>query len=428
MFKNTLATLYTAFFFVLLSLYFFAKTEDRAQRPAQEISPAYQHLQRSTIDINQDVVDSSHVTVEIRISWTDAGISHVFAVFPKTPNLVEVQAVITALNNSILRRIKQSPSSYQTIVIVQNEEKSFLRILLAWLAFGWGLVFLGKIKDSRIKGGSKEGLKPYKQRFERYFRALANQNFKRMLHRAILTANEAVISLFGPRIFSLKGLGKFILFSLVLNLYLSYVPLVSALPSHAVVIMFEDIKSFLVPLATCIVNLPLDLLAYIMTRRLLQQGLRGKLPGILSVLGVLIVGWFFAGLSTAAGAPMTSVVLSGNPFNLVIWQQVVFPLIAHWYSAGILDPFQSNLKINNLNMGYVALGALPTCVLLLSALVSTVLWRRFPLIIVGELRRYLNLIIKDDKSHFELLGYVATIIPLFLALLIRQIFIFMNGN
>ena len=79
-------------------------------------------------------------------------------------------------------------------------------------------------------------------------------------------------------------------------------------------------------------------------------------------------------------------------------------------------------------MGYTALGALPMCSLLLSSLVCIVLWRRYPLQIVSEMRRYLNALIKDDKSHFENLGYVAVGFLALITFMIRYIFVLMNPS
>jgi hypothetical protein len=173
---------------------------------------------------------------------------------------------------------------------------------------------------------------------------------------------------------------------------------------------FDRLSTAVYPAWFAAINIPLDVLSMLaimqLCRHLNHPALRSRsqmMPGIYTVLGVVLIGWFFAGLSTAAGAALSTLAFV-DPSNLKNWTQIVGPLIASWLKGAMLNPFVANAEMGGTNMGYAALGALVGWSVLLAMLLFFTASRYFPMRMHKEFGIFLKNFVRDDKEYYTTYG------------------------
>jgi hypothetical protein len=232
---------------------------------------------------------------------------------------------------------------------------------------------IGKIWDFLIGDHRIARLKE-QYKLEHYWLAFAGQSWRRLYQRAAVLADQTLARLFGRRVLSFSAVIRFLGFSIVLNSALAFTPILIsashfAYSGRAVKLWIGITGAFVV------INSLLDFCAYSLTRYLLRRPPRSSTGIIVSFGLIVLVGWLVATASLVVGGAMTTMPMLATPLSVDTLLTVTVPLMRGWYLGQLLHPFTANVSIQGINLGYLALGALPSLLVLLSVLLIMLVLR-----------------------------------------------------
>ncbi|WNZ86745.1 hypothetical protein [Pseudomonas sp. P108] len=279
--------------------------------------------------------------------------------------------------------------------------------ILSGIAFSFTLQRAGKVWDFWL--GEKnitEEKKKYK--LEKYWLAFARQSWSRLYQRAALLADKMLSNIFGKQPLSAESILKFSFFSIALNCLLAMLPTIfSGAPvtsnAHNLTLWIKITAAFI------FINTALDCLAYLLTRYLLRRPPHSTVGIIISFSLVTSIGWLATTISLVVGGAMTAIPLLNNPFSKETFTNILLPIIQSWFFHQLLHPFDSNVAIQGINMGYIALGAIPSLIILLSTLSLMLVLKITADRLHFITSKYFGRILDDKKSFYEHLGFIASL-------------------
>jgi hypothetical protein len=388
---------------ILLLIYLNFKTAHVPPRPVQP----YSQQQAITDQITAETQRLSNIrNLNLIASWQGDKLIGITVIVEADPSNDTLRKVQSAIHSAVQLAAPHEQDYGIEVRWTDNRVANWSMEFIAWLIGSFGLAKLGKAWDAKISI-TRDRMVPYKERYKRYMTALARQSTKRLLQRSAAYVEDWVSLSLGRTIWNIKGVCRVVTFSLVLNLYLAFVPLLIHEPY-----LIEKINRLdtwaLLPAVFAAVNVPLDLLVYAAIRTLVRDTKNGARSPIYLLPGAIVLTWFFAGLSTLFGASLSMVFMMPHPFESTVWTKIFFPILGSWYSSSMLHPFVSNSQIQGVNLGYIALGLLPGCILLLVTTFAAVAWKAFSAIFYKITLSFVAFVLNNDKAHFESIGYVAS--------------------
>jgi hypothetical protein len=273
--------------------------------------------------------------------------------------------------------------------------------VLASVGCGFLLMKLGKLLDIRLGEYELQRMKS-DWKLEAHWKSLALQSWGELYVRSAVATELFFSKIFGSRLISFKSIGTFLLFSLLLNFFLISFPLALAIGAEKV-LSSNGLKVFLAMVAAfSVVNALVDTLAYLLTRSMLRRPPISGRKIFLSFLIVSSVAWLAVSVSLVVGSAATvlpMVGLSSEALHLVFW-----PLIKGWINFRLLDPFHSNVSVEGLDLGYSAIGALPSFFVLITLLLSMLLLKYLAKPFHKELCYWTGRMLSKKDGLFEYLG------------------------
>lgn len=273
-------------------------------------------------------------------------------------------------------------------------------------------VFLraGKYFDFRLGSNYIADLKR-RSRLEKFWFGLANQSTDRLAFRVLHFVENTFSYFFGTRPTTFKAITRFVGFSILLNLTLAVSAIVITVP-------FQKLAGYVaagtlpaVTVLLVLVNIPLDLAAYLFTRFAVRTAMKQSLLRIVLLMGAAVtISYLAAVLSTVIGAALTT-------FKLVDFEtaiSIIPSLVKNWIPLAVSKPFTSQMSLNGENVGYLAIGALPSIMVLASSLLFMLLLKTVAKFIHFEICMNLGCLLDDKKSFFE---YLAMLLSVFLFVL-----------
>lgn len=277
----------------------------------------------------------------------------------------------------------------------------YLMDVLASVGCGFLLMKMGKLLDIRLGEYELQRMKS-DWKLETYWESLAWQSWGELYLRSAVTTELFFSKIFGTRLISFTSIGTFLLFSLLLNFFLISFPLALAIGAEKVLspnglkIFFAMVASF------SVVNALVDTLAYLLTRSMLRRPPISGGQILLSFLGVSSVAWVAVSISLVVGSAATVLPMVGLSSEAL--QQVFWPLIKSWLTFRLLDPFHSNVSVEGLDLGYSAIGALPSFFVLSTVLLSMLLLKYLAKPFHRELCLWTGRMLSKKDGLFEYLG------------------------
>jgi hypothetical protein len=395
---------------ILLALHAKEHRREPPQSIPVEVSPP-QQLTDEIAKLLGAKVKVEHLVVQ----WRDECRAHAIGLLlPSATTTADAVGARIAIAEVMAARCKQQADDYTVWHANLDPTKpGWLTLLLANISFGACFIGICAYSDWRIRGQGRS-VEQYKSIIRRLQAAMARDQGRLLFVRALYAADRLLSDLFSRRLISPTSILMASLISLTMNCYLAYVPMLASLSHEAIDIMFSRISLVAFPLAVAAINVPLDVLAWIAMRQLLRRvqhpgvgrSHRKMLPGTRSLMSLLLIGWFIAGLSTLLGALMGHLVHLPI-FSSETWTRIIMPLAAHWYAGAILNPFHSNVEVNGLNLGYLAFGAVITWGLLLCMVSFLFLWKHGSRIVYSELMGTIRNLADEEKKFFTTLGSLA---------------------
>lgn len=284
--------------------------------------------------------------------------------------------------------------------------------VLSGVAFSFLLQRVGKSWDLWL-GEKNIADDKRKYKLEKYWLAFARQSWACLYQRAAVLTEKVLGEIFGKNPFSAGSIFKFSLFSLFLNFILAIMPVIF---SNKLLVSNAGHLALWIKVSAVfiLINVILDCLAYLLTRFLLRRPLNSIKSMIVSFLLILIVGWLVATVSLVVGSAMAIMPLIDDPFSKGTLIDVLLPLMRAWFFGQFLSPFHSNVEMQGVNMGYIALGAMPSLFLLISALLLAIVLRMTAVRLHFILSKYLGRVLDEKKSFYEHLGFIASLVLILL--------------
>ncbi|WP_223464632.1 hypothetical protein [Pseudomonas sp. GL-RE-26] len=284
--------------------------------------------------------------------------------------------------------------------------------ILSGVAFSFTLQRAGKAWDFWL-GEKSIAEEKKKYELEKYWFAFARQSWSRLYQRAALLAEKMLSGIFGKQPFSAESILKFSIFSIALNCLLAIAPtIISGKPlastAHNLTLWIKITAAFV------LINAVLDCLAYLLTRSLLRHPPHSIVGIIISFSLVVAIGWLATTISLVVGGAMTTIPLLDNPFSKEAFTTVLLPIMQGWFFNQLLHPFDSNVAIQGINMGYIALGAIPSLLILISTLSLMLVLKVAADRLHFITSKYFGRVLDDKKSFYEHLGFIASLVLILL--------------
>lgn len=285
--------------------------------------------------------------------------------------------------------------------------------LLGSVAFSFVLQRAGKAVDFWL--GERKITEFKKQRnMEAYWLVFASQSWISLYQQAALLAERTLADIFGERPLSFKSAFRFGFFAITLNFLLALGPLVSSSGGWRTV-SYSMLKLwFGLMVAFVLINSILDFLAYLLTRFILRNPLGTYFMMCVSLIAIVAVSWVAMTISLVFGSALTTMPMLSDPLSMEVLSTVVWPLVQGWFPAQFLKPFDSNVTMQGVNMGYMALGAMPSLFVLLSILFFMLLLKVAADKFRFVLCKFFGLVLDDKKSFYEHVGFLASLLLIFI--------------
>ncbi len=282
----------------------------------------------------------------------------------------------------------------------------FLQILF-WAATSSIFLKLGKYLDFRLGARFIADLKNG-HHLERLWFAIARQSPRRFSYRVLRLIEQLFSRLFGSNPFALQSLLRFAGFSFSLNLLLAFSAILFTVPlAKLLQLLFRGDGTLLATaFFLVVINIPLDIGAYLFTRTAIRSSLDKSLCYMIVLIGTSIaISYLFAVLSTTIGGALTTFAL----FDLSTALSVAPSIIAHWIPLALAAPFTSQVQLNGTNIGYLAIGALPSVFVAGVVLLFMFLLRTLAHCVHYEFCMNTGRVLDDKKSFFEHIAMLASI-------------------
>lgn len=263
---------------------------------------------------------------------------------------------------------------------------------------------IGKFLDFRLGGHKISALKK-NGRLEKLWFGIAKQSLQKVAFRVLEVVEYLFYRAFGANLFSRNGLLRFIAFSLCVNLMLALSAIVLSAPQAMLTSYLIKVKLIKTVAFLVVINIPLDLAAYLCTRFAIRTAMNKPLRYIIGlVIGAILASYSMIVLSTAIGATLTIFGLMDGGLELSITSS----LLAHWLPLAVHHPFTSQVALNGINVGYLALGALPSIAVLCATLFFMLFLQTLAKWLHYELCVNVGRMLDDKKSFFELIALIAS--------------------
>lgn len=265
---------------------------------------------------------------------------------------------------------------------------------------------IGKYLDFRIGPTGISALKK-KARLERYWSALAKQSMERFAFRMLVAVEHQFSEAFGSKIFSLSSLGRFVIFSIALNFMVAFLTIEAAAPPNLLIPYLVKPKLLRLVGLLVAVNIPLDLAAYVCMRFAIRSAQRKSLYTITAtIVGAITASYCMAVLSTTFGGMVT--LFSMADWNLSVSNAA--SLLKSWLPLAIAHPFTSELALNGINVGFVALGAMPSVLVLSVTLTFMIFLSTIAHWTHKEVSLNFGKFLDEKKSFFELMAFLFSVV------------------
>jgi hypothetical protein len=284
--------------------------------------------------------------------------------------------------------------------------------ILGGVAFSFSLQRAGKSWDFWL-GETKIAEEKKKYELEKYWLSFAVLSWSQLYQRAALLAERVLSSIFGKQTFSVESILKFGIFSIVFNSLLATVPIavsgkIIASTAHNFTLWTKITAAYV------LLNSVLDCLAYLLTRYLLQRPPYSTAGIAISFLLVVGIGWLVTTISLVAGGALTTIPLLDDPYSKEAFMTILLPIMHGWFFNQLLHPFDSNVAIQGINMGYISLGAIPSLLVLVSTLLLMLVFKVTADKIHYVTAKHFGRVLDDKKSFYEHLGFIASLLLILL--------------
>lgn len=281
---------------------------------------------------------------------------------------------------------------------------SMLVDLLSYLVLAIGASAIAqrcaKYLDFRLGARAVANIKE-RARLEKRWYAMASRSPARAASIAAQLVEEFFARVFGKTLLSAASIMKFAMFSVSLNFFLAILAVVRSSSLDQLSSNLSNLAVLKITATLVIMNIPLDLLAYLFSRALIRKAVQQRLGITLIILfSAISCSYAVAVLSTVLGAVLSMMEMSDWKLD---WQ-LIGVLLIYWLKLGVYHPFTSQASMNGVNVGFLAIGALPSIFILFSTLLFVVFMQT-----VGRLAHYemcmnIGRVLDDKKSFFELMA------------------------
>lgn len=246
-----------------------------------------------------------------------------------------------------------------------------------------------------------------KARLEKYWSAFAKQSMDRFASRVLKAVEFQFSTIFGPKILSLRSVVRFIVFSVALNCMLAFVIIAAAAPHGQLISYFSKPTLLMIVGILVALNVPLDLVAYVCVRFAIRTAQREfLLVRVVIIIGSIIASYCIAVTSTTLGGVVTLWGLS----NWTLDQNNVATLLHAWLKLAVQHPFTSQMSLNGLNVGFIAIGALPSVFILSVTLIFMVFLSTIGPWLHREASVNFGKFLDEKKSFFELMALLFSVV------------------
>lgn len=287
---------------------------------------------------------------------------------------------------------------------------SMLVDLLSYLVLAIGASAVAqrcaKYLDFRLGARAVADIKE-RARLEKRWYALASRSPTRAASIAAQLVEEFFTKMFGKTLLSAASIMKFAIFSVALNSLLAILAVVRSSSVDQLSSNLSNLAVLKITASLVIMNIPLDILAYLFSRALIRKAIQQRLGVTLMVLfSAISCSYAVAVLSTVLGAVLSIMEMSDWKLD---WQ-LVGSLLVYWVKLGVYHPFTSQASMNGVNVGFLAIGALPSVFILFSTLLFVVFMQTLGRLAHYEMCMNFGRMLDDKKSFFELMALMFSIV------------------